>query len=94
MKTRIAIIQGHPDPAGGHLCHALADAYADGADGAGHEVAMINVAHLDFPLLRTREDWLADSTPEGLKSAQQQAAGRRPHGHPLPPVAGHHARLA
>lgn len=72
MKKRIAIIQGHPDPAGGHLCHALADAYAEGARAAGHEVAMIDVAHLDFPLLRTREDWLADSTPDGLKSAQQQ----------------------
>jgi len=30
------------------------------------------VAHLDFPLLRTREDWLADTTPNGLKTAQQQ----------------------
>ena len=35
---RIAIVQGHPDPAGKHLCHALADAYADGAARAGHAV--------------------------------------------------------
>jgi putative NADPH-quinone reductase len=35
MAKRIVIIQGHPDPAGGHLCHALADAYAAGARGQG-----------------------------------------------------------
>jgi hypothetical protein len=32
---RIAIIQGHPDPAGHHLLHAMADAYAEGAIAAG-----------------------------------------------------------
>lgn len=35
MPSTILIIQGHPDPAGGHLCRALADAYAEGAAGAG-----------------------------------------------------------
>ena len=30
MANRIIIIQGHPDAAGGHLCHALAEAYALG----------------------------------------------------------------
>ena len=30
MPKRIAIIQGHPDPGGGHLCHTLADGYAEG----------------------------------------------------------------
>jgi hypothetical protein len=29
MAKRIAIIQGHPDPAGHHLLHAMADAYAE-----------------------------------------------------------------
>ena len=36
---RIILIQGHPDASAPHLCHALADAYAKGAAGAGHEVA-------------------------------------------------------
>jgi hypothetical protein len=31
MSRRLTIIQGHPDPAGNRLCHALADAYAGGA---------------------------------------------------------------
>lgn len=55
MTRRIALIQAHPDAAGGHLCHALAQAYADGAARAGHEVRVIDVAHLDFPLLRSRK---------------------------------------
>jgi len=38
MARRVAIIQGHPDPAGGHFGHALADAYAEGALAAGHAV--------------------------------------------------------
>ena len=38
MTRRIAIIQGHPDPAGHHLLHAMADAYAEGASAAGHQV--------------------------------------------------------
>ena len=35
---KIAIIQGHPDPAGGHFGHALAAACAEAARAAGHEV--------------------------------------------------------
>ena len=53
MPARIAIIQAHPDPAGGHLCHALAEAYDEGAREAGHELRRIDVAQLDFPLLRS-----------------------------------------
>lgn len=57
MTRRITIIQGHPDPAGHRLLHAMADAYADGATAAGHEVRRIEVAQLDFPLLRTQRDF-------------------------------------
>lgn len=38
---RFTIVQGHPDPAGGHYGHALAQAYASGAEAAGHEVRTI-----------------------------------------------------
>ena len=54
MPRRVTIIQGHPDPAGNHLCHALADAYAEGAAVAGHEITRIEVARFDFPILRTQ----------------------------------------
>lgn len=70
MPKRVAIVQGHPDPAGGHLCHALADAYADGARSGGHDVARIDVARLDFPLLRTRQDFEAGRLPEALGLAR------------------------
>lgn len=72
MTKRILILQGHPDPAGGHLCHALADAYAAGAQQSGHDVSVVDVARLDFPLLRTQQDWLADSTPDALLEPQRQ----------------------
>lgn len=70
--VRIIVLQGHPDPSGKRLCHALADAYVEGARSAGHEVTLVDAAKLDFPLLRTQEDWLrgADGTPESLKEAQ------------------------
>jgi putative NADPH-quinone reductase len=57
LAHRIAIIQGHPDPAGHHLLHAMADAYAEGAAAAGHEVRRIEVAKLEFPLLRTQTEF-------------------------------------
>ena len=62
MTQRILIIDGHPDPAPGHLVHALADAYGQGADEAGHAVTLVTVAELDFPLLRRAEDF-QDGTP-------------------------------
>lgn len=70
MAKRVAIIQGHPDPAGGHLCHALADAYADGARAAGHAVRRIEVARLDVPVLRTQAEFERGAAPTSLAEAQ------------------------
>ncbi len=70
MPRRLTIVQGHPDPAGNRLCHALADAYADGARTGGHEVTRIDVAHLDFPILRTQQDFEHGHPPESLVEAQ------------------------
>ena len=42
--TRIVLIQGHPDPAGGYYGHALADAYVAGAAAGGHEVRRVEIA--------------------------------------------------
>ena len=61
MGLKITIVDGHPDPDAGRLCHALADAYEQGAREAGHEVRRIAVAHLDFPILRTQAEF--DSGP-------------------------------
>ena len=70
MASRIAIIQGHPDSASHHLLHAMADAYADGATAAGREVRRIEVAKLDFPLLRKQEDFEGGVMPPTLMQAR------------------------
>lgn len=74
MARRIAIIQGHPDPRGNHFGHALAEAYAQGAEAAGHEQRRIEVAQLDFPLLRTKEDWERGEPPAPMRQAQETIA--------------------
>ena len=71
---RIVLIQGHPDGLTRHLCHTLEDAYARGAQDAGHEVRHIAVAHLDFPLLRSQQAWEADTLPSSLVQAQADIA--------------------
>jgi len=73
-RGRIAIIQGHPDPRAKHFCHALADAYAEGAAQSGYRVSRIEVAKLDFPLLRTRENWEAEPPPADILGAQAAIA--------------------
>ena len=72
--SRIALIQGHPDAGGGHFCHALAQAYAEAAREAGHEVRSVEVARLDFPLLRSRKAWQESPAPPDIARAQQTIA--------------------
>lgn len=70
MKKRILIIQGHPDPASGRFCRALADAYVMGATNAGNEIRRIEIAKLDFPVLRSRAEWENKAPPESIRAAQ------------------------
>jgi putative NADPH-quinone reductase len=72
VTRRITIIDGHPDPNTARLCHALADAYGDGAVAAGHDVRQLTLAELDIPLLRTRRDW-EDGKPAPDVQAVQEA---------------------
>lgn len=69
---RILIIDGHPDPDPERFCHALADAYAAGA--ARHSVRRLDLARLDFPLLRKPSEWLTGKPPAALVAAQEQIA--------------------
>ena len=71
MVQRITIIQGHPDPAGTRFCHALAEAYAAGARESGSEVKLIDVAHLDFPVLRTQAEFEMGTPPQPIIDAQE-----------------------
>ena len=71
---RIVLIQGHPDAVTRHLGHALEDAYAHGAESAGHEVRRVAVAQLDFPLLRSQQAWQEGALPSALVQAQADIA--------------------
>ncbi len=68
---RILLIQGHPDASARHFGHALADGYAEAAVGAGHEVRRVEVAQLDFPLLRSQHEWHHGPLPPSLLPSQQ-----------------------
>jgi putative NADPH-quinone reductase len=71
--SRILVIQGHPDPAGGHFGHALAGAYEDAACEAGHEVRLITVARLALPLLKNTKEWEGEP-PRAVREAQATIA--------------------
>lgn len=68
--SRISIVQGHPDPQGGHFCHALAESYAAGAKHGRHELRRVEVAQLDFPLLKSQAEYQNGPTPKALRGAQ------------------------
>ena len=71
MAKRIVIVQGHPDPGGSRYGHALAQAYLEGAQEAGHEVELLAVAEFDFPVLRTKQDFEGGEPPEIITRCQQ-----------------------
>ncbi len=71
MAKRITIIQGNPDAQTRHFGHALADEYAKGAEDGGHEVRRIEIATLDFPLLRTKEEFEKGAVPDSIRRAQE-----------------------
>ena len=71
---RITLLQGHPDPRGGHFGHALAAAYAEAAADAQHDVKTIEVARLEFPLLRSAEEWKNAPPAPSIREAQGAVA--------------------
>lgn len=71
---RIALIQGHPDPEAEHYCHALAAAYVEAAEATGHQVRSIDVATMDFPLLRSKSEWEQGTVPPAIQNAQEIVA--------------------
>ena len=71
MSTRILVINGHPDPRPERFCSGLANAYAETAAKAGHEVRRIDVGALSFPLLARFEDFQSPPDIADIKKAQQ-----------------------
>lgn len=70
MKPNILIIDGHQDPSAQRLVHALADAYREGAEQARHEVRVVRVADLTFPLLRSQSDYERQEPVEAVRQVQ------------------------
>jgi putative NADPH-quinone reductase len=74
MGRRILVIDGHPDPNPGRLVHALSRAYAEAALGAGHEVRRIDIGSLEFPLLRSEDEYRNRPAPAAAVRAQDDIA--------------------
>jgi putative NADPH-quinone reductase len=71
MARNILILNGHPDPNSKGLCHALVEAYAEGAREAGHTVRRIDVAGLDFSLVRSQAEFEKDTSLPPIAAAQE-----------------------
>ncbi|TIS55499.1 NAD(P)H-dependent oxidoreductase [Mesorhizobium sp.] len=71
MPRRTLIVVGHPDPSPDRLCSGLAQAYAEGAEQAGHVVRRVDLATLDFPMLRTMQEFEHGAVPDSLKEAAE-----------------------
>lgn len=68
---RIAIIQGHPDPAAARFCRALQSAYMRGAKEGGHVCKVVDVAQLDFTWLRSKTEHEDGTPPADIRAAQE-----------------------
>ena len=72
MPKHVLIINGNPDPAPERLTSALAKAYHDGAKAGGAIVQQINIGALDFPLLRTAQEFVAAPAEAAIVAARAQ----------------------
>lgn len=68
---KVLILQGHPDPDRSRFGYQLADAYKKSAESAGCDVREIIVADLNFPLLRSKDDFYNGETSPEIAEHQQ-----------------------
>ncbi|MEL7491490.1 MAG: NAD(P)H-dependent oxidoreductase [Pseudomonadota bacterium] len=71
MTKKICLLQGHPHHDPSHFCRALLGAYEEGAREAGHSVETIDLAKIEFPLLRDPADF-PDPPPSVIREAQRK----------------------
>lgn len=83
--AKIVIVQGHPDSSERHLCHALADAYASGAQAAGHHVERTELSQMDVPFLTSQREQEEGVVVPAIAAAQAliKAADHLVFIHPL-----------
>ena len=70
MAKQILIIHGHPDPDRHRFNYQLAMAYKQAAMDAGLQVKEVFVADIDFPLLRSFQQYYEEEPPEAIRSCQ------------------------
>jgi len=68
---RVLLIDGHPDPDSARFVHALADAYAEGCEAGGHDLRRLRLADMDFPVLRSPQEWMESEPCPTIASAQE-----------------------
>jgi putative NADPH-quinone reductase len=73
MGKTICVINGHPDSGEGHFVTALATAYAEAAEAAGHEVSRIDIAALAFDCLHPAAEF-AQPPAEPIASERKKIA--------------------
>ena len=70
MNRRILIVDGHPDPDRKRYCHALAEAYGEGARQTGNEVRTLTLAEMNITLLRTAREFATAPDDAAIASAR------------------------
>lgn len=69
---RILILDGHPDSHPERFCHALANAYCEGAAQAGHVVHRVSLSEMEFPSLGSRTEWEAEAPCPAVRAFQEE----------------------
>jgi putative NADPH-quinone reductase len=71
VGKNILVINGHPDADKGHFSDSLVFSYVAGAQRAGHRVEVLDVAALEFPLVRGKHEWETQAPCTDILAAQQ-----------------------
>jgi len=71
MGKRILLIVGHPDPAPERFVRALAAAYQQGAEAAGHVVRVFDIGLRPIAPLLSQASWMQPSEDAAVREAQQ-----------------------
>ncbi|MBV5257980.1 flavodoxin family protein [Synechococcus moorigangaii CMS01] len=70
MARSILLVNGHPDPSRERFCHALCNAYQEGAHEGGNAVTRVDIGALDFAFLENAQAFV---TPPPADIAAVQA---------------------
>lgn len=70
MRKRVFVLDGHPDKDRSRFCHALAEAYAEAAREAGHEIRLLTLADADIHPVHSAAEFASAPTEPAVLSAR------------------------